>query len=124
MSMLKRMKYSLLIVLLVIGSIGNAWADRPHRPQRHHSSSHFGIYFGPAWGPAYYPGPFSPYYYRSSPPIVIERAPPPIYVERAEPAPAPNAYWYYCRASKAYYPYVGECPSGWQRVLPQPPDQP
>jgi len=39
----------------------------------------------------------------------------------AEPAPAPSQYWYFCNASKAYYPYVRECPSGWQRVTPQPP---
>ena len=27
--------------------------------------------------------------------------------------------WYYCRDAKAYYPYVRECPSGWQQVVPQ-----
>jgi len=33
--------------------------------------------------------------------------------------------WYYCNDAKAYYPYVRECPSGWQRVVPQkaPPGQ-
>ena len=25
---------------------------------------------------------------------------------------------------RGYYPYVTECPSGWQKVLPQPPGQP
>jgi len=33
---------------------------------------------------------------------------------------APPA-WYYCPESKAYYPYVKECPGGWQQVAPQPP---
>jgi FKBP-type peptidyl-prolyl cis-trans isomerase FkpA len=26
--------------------------------------------------------------------------------------------WYYCSDAKAYYPYVRECPSGWQQVVP------
>ena len=109
---------SLAIVLLLVGGMGNAWAGHPHG----HVSTHVGVYFGPVWGPAYYPAPH--YYYPPSRPIIIERAPPPIYVEQAEPAPEPNQYWYYCNAAKAYYPYVGECPSGWQRVTPQPPQPP
>ena len=32
---------------------------------------------------------------------------------------ASNA-WYYCQGSNAYYPYVRECPTGWQQVAPQP----
>jgi FKBP-type peptidyl-prolyl cis-trans isomerase FkpA len=33
--------------------------------------------------------------------------------------------WYYCDDTKAYYPYVRECPSGWRQVVPQttPPGQ-
>jgi len=33
--------------------------------------------------------------------------------------------WYYCNDTRAYYPYVRECPSGWQKVIPQatPPEQ-
>jgi len=107
-------KYSLLILLLAIGGIGDAWADHYHG----HVSTHVGVYFGPVWGPWYYPAPT---YYYPPQPIVIERAPPPVYIEQAEPAPAPNAYWYYCGTSRAYYPYVKECSSGWQRVTPQPP---
>jgi FKBP-type peptidyl-prolyl cis-trans isomerase FkpA len=29
------------------------------------------------------------------------------------------SFWYYCSDAKAYYPYVRECPSGWQQVVPQ-----
>jgi FKBP-type peptidyl-prolyl cis-trans isomerase FkpA len=29
------------------------------------------------------------------------------------------SFWYYCDDAKAYYPYVRECPSGWQKVVPQ-----
>jgi len=37
------------------------------------------------------------------------------------PAPyytPPPALWYYCPAYGAYYPYVTDCPSGWQPVSP------
>ena len=33
----------------------------------------------------------------------------------------PAAYWYYCAASGAYYPYVQNCPGGWELVLPTAP---
>jgi hypothetical protein len=55
-----------------------------------------------------------------------------VYIEQqqapAAPPPAPVAaapadYWYYCAAAQGYYPYVKECPGGWQKVLPQPPAQ-
>jgi hypothetical protein len=114
---------NLVIALLLLGTagVGSAWAD--------HGRAHFGVFIGPAWGPVYYPPPYyyyPPYY----PQVVIERpAPPQVYIEQspavAAPAPAPQTnYWYYCSATKAYYPYVRECPSGWQRVSPQPPGQP
>src|SRR5260221_3375687 len=33
----------------------------------------------------------------------------------------PSAYWYYCAAAGAYYPYVQNCPGGWELVLPTAP---
>ena len=30
-------------------------------------------------------------------------------------------YWYYCEPYAAYYPYVQECPTEWQPVLPTAP---
>ncbi len=50
-------------------------------------------------------------------------AQPPVYIEQSEPAAQPvqaQHYWYYCKSGKGYYPYVKECPDGWQKVLPQP----
>ena len=82
----------------------------------------FGFHFGgPAyWGPwpyyypAYYPAPYYPA------PVVIQ-SPPQVYVEReAAPAPETQSYWYYCAATRGYYPYVKECPGGWQKVAPAP----
>ena len=50
---------------------------------------------------------------QQQPMTYIEQAP------AAEPAQT-QGFWYYCAASRAYYPYVKECPAGWQRVAPQP----
>ena len=36
-----------------------------------------------------------------------------------EPLPAYiSGYWYYCAASKTYYPYVKSCEEPWQAVQP------
>jgi hypothetical protein len=43
--------------------------------------------------------------------------PPPVYIEQ----PPAQPYWYFCPEANAYYPYVQQCPGGWQQVLPQPP---
>lgn len=67
---------------------------------------------GPSW--YYYPAPVYPYPNPYVPPVVINTTP-------AQPGPAPAQYWYYCAASKAYYPYVAECPGGWQPVPVTPP---
>src|SRR5262245_49330113 len=83
-----------------------------HGGHHHHGGVAFGLFVGaPAfwyYGPPYYPY-YSPYYY---PPAVVASAPP-VYVERgqaeAEPAPPQNGYWYYCRESNAYHPYVEQC---------------
>ena len=65
-------------------------------------------YYGP--GPYYYP----PSYYYDNPPAYVE----PGYVPLEQ---APASWWYYCQGSNTYYPYIKECPGGWQRVAPQPP---
>jgi hypothetical protein len=71
-----------------------------------------GSFFAPLyWPPAYY---YPPAYY---PPAYYPPAP--AYVEPYAPPAA--SVWYYCPASGAYYPYVRECPGGWQPVAPQPP---
>lgn len=127
---MKSIKWLLALLLLCLAGVGNVWADHGHG-----GHIRFGVSIGPYWGPGYC-SPYSPYYCPSPyyyPPVVVERAPPPVYIEQQPapveatmaPPPAPQTnYWYYCRASKAYYPYVKECPSGWQKELPQPPGQP
>ena len=66
----------------------------------------------PFWGPWYYPPPV---YY--SPPMIVSPPAPVTYVEQANT----SNWWYYCETAKGYYPYVKECPAGWQRVPPTPP---
>ena len=93
-----------------------------------HGGGHVGVYIGaPLFWPGYYGyGPYYgyPYYY---PPVATVPAAPTTYVEQGqdqEPSPDQNSgYWYYCAASKTYYPYAKECPGGWQQVTPQPPPQ-
>jgi FKBP-type peptidyl-prolyl cis-trans isomerase FkpA len=38
---------------------------------------------------------------------------------RTAPQSEQASSWYYCNDTKAYYPHVRECPSGWQQVVPQ-----
>jgi hypothetical protein len=95
-----------------------AWADHGH----YHGRAHVGVVIG---GPGYwrYPDPyFYPPYPYGYPPVVVVPAQPQTYIEQA-PAPAaqPSNDWYYCRTPEGYYPYVKQCPGGWQRVAPQPP---
>jgi hypothetical protein len=67
------------------------------------------------------------FWYLATPTVVPVVAPtaPPVYIEQgnAQPASAQGAgdWWYYCAQSRAYYPYVKECASEWQRVAPEPP---
>ena len=69
---------------------------------------------GPAW--YWYPAPVYPFPDPYQPPLALapgEPLPPP-------PAPGMSApsrgYWYYCRDSGRYYPYVAQCRSPWERV--------
>jgi len=57
-----------------------------------------------------YPPPL-PYYYDYAPGYY---APP-------AAIPQQQGYWYFCQSANAYYPYVQQCPEGWQPVVPVPP---
>ena len=64
----------------------------------------------------FYPVPVYPYPNPYEPPPTVVVTPP------AEPVPPPTQYWYYCDASRGYYPYVPTCPGGWRQVPATPPD--
>ncbi|MFZ2627409.1 MAG: hypothetical protein WAX67_00840 [Rugosibacter sp.] len=130
---MKSLKLLFALAVLSLAPMGSAWADghghgswggdHDHHGWGGHSHIGIGIGIGP-WAPWYYPPPiyYPPaYYYPRT--VVIEQPAPPVYVEQADEAPAQTNYWYYCSRSKAYYPYVKDCPAGWQRVVPQPPPQ-
>ena len=127
----------LLYGLMLFGSIvfsGSALADHGYGEHGGHGG-HVGIgfYFGAPYPYNYYPYPYYPYPYNYYPPVVVTPAQPPVYVEQGVPPPpstaqqAPsvpdNNYWYHCDKPDGYYPYVKECPSGWQKVTPTPPPQ-
>lgn len=63
----------------------------------------------------FYPAPVYPYPNPYEPPVVqLPQA----------TLPPPTSYWYYCEASRTYYPYVASCPAGWQRVPASPAPEP
>ncbi|WP_420800060.1 hypothetical protein [Paraburkholderia tagetis] len=87
--------------------------------------------------PYYYPVAPAPYYYAPAPVIVAPPPQPPEYIEQGQPQAQAPGYdgsdggygsdggensdtWYYCDASKTYYPYVKQCSSGWRAVPAQP----
>ena len=123
-------------LLTTLAVSGTALADRGgghfggHGGWRGHSHGfgHLGaliggtIVAGALLSPWYYRGP-----YYASYPTVVEVVPsvPTVYIEQPQTAqtaaPDAGSWWYYCNESRAYYPYVKECPSPWQRVSPTPP---
>lgn len=114
----------LLQVLAALGiGVTAALASAPAMAWHHgHWGPRVGIYVGPGYYGGYYPPPA--YYYPPAP-IVVQPAAPPVYIEQAPqaaaPAPAPaQSMWYYCAGSRSYYPYVKDCPGGWQQVAPRP----
>lgn len=88
--------------------------------------NHFGWWWivGGAWvffnAPIYpYPDPYVP----ST--VIVQQAPPPAPAAPPSTGPAPAAaYWYYCASAQNYYPYVTQCPVGWQQVPATPPPPP
>ena len=127
---MKSINWAVALLLLLGLSTGNVWADRGRGHWRSHSHGHIGVLIGPYWGAGYYASPF---YYPPYPPVVVERADPPVYIEQQATLPerdeelstvAQPGFWYYCQATQGYYPYVRECPAGWQKVAPQPSSKP
>jgi len=132
---MKAQKILLVVAALLVAASGDSWADR-------RVYGRVGVYVGPGpyWGPVYprpfYPRPYYSWPYYSGPylyadpfyapaPVVVAPPEPQVYIERGDGAGEQvqtpgQQYWYYCRGSNRYYPYVKECPGGWQAVLPRP----
>ncbi|MCX7171356.1 MAG: hypothetical protein NTY41_14020 [Proteobacteria bacterium] len=75
--------------------------------------------------PVYAPVAVQPYYVEPtyvSPPMVALPPPAPPYAAQSQPTETPGGQWWYlCKKPAGYYPYVRECPSGWEKVSPTPP---
>jgi len=136
----------LVITLIGVMTVNPAWADRFHGGG-HYGGGHYGggygggyrgghrgygygalglgLGLGLGYGIGSYYGGYNNYAY--SPTIVEVPVAPPVYIQQS-PAPvvqqAPSNYWYYCQNPNGYYPYVRECPNGWQQVAPTPPAPP
>jgi hypothetical protein len=89
-----------------------AAAPGPSRGHYHHHRTFVGagVGFGYPWG-WWYPPPYYYYY-----PVPAESV---TYIEQGDASPEAERWWYYCESSTSYYPYVRECPAGWERVAPR-----
>ena len=136
---MKVLKVVIAVVAMLVG-LGVAVPAAAHgyygyRPYWYGPSVRF-YYGGPFWwGGAYYGAPYGywPYGPVYVPPPAVTTPSPPVYIEREQdPAPAaPSAapapgtqWWYLCANPRGAYPYVRECPGGWERVPAVPPGQP
>lgn len=101
---------------------GGGWHGGWHGGTRVFVGVGVGPYWGyPYWGYPYYYYP-PPYYAYGPPQVVVQQ--PQTYVQQdtvqsAPQAPPPQAYWYFCASSKAYYPSVQSCPEPWVKVPPR-----
>lgn len=110
-----------ILLLAGLSASGSAYADGGHWHGHGHSHFGLGLYFGAPY--PYYPYPY--YTYPYYPPVVGVPVPaqPPVYIERGDAGPGPGGYWYHCTDPEGYYPYIQDCPGGWDRVRPTPPPQ-
>jgi hypothetical protein len=111
------------------GNHGRHWQHGHHHPRVTLSIAPI---YRPWVYPPYYHDPFFYRQHRDNRPIIVQQPAPQIYIEQpqalalAAPAQSQDAnnYWYFCESAQAYFPYVNECPGGWQRVVPHPPAPP
>ena len=136
--------FLILIVSNLVYADRDGWGGHSGH---HHGGHHFGgHHYGGGWG--YGPdiyfggigfgyGNYAPYPYYNypptvvtvpvAPPVYVQEAPvaPPIYIQQSAPPVQasqqyPAGYWYHCSNPEGYYPYVKDCPAGWQQVAPSP----
>lgn len=112
-------KIALFLALVLVGAAVTESAFAHGRRAHARIGLFVGFPIGIGW-PYWYP----PYYYPPYPSqVVVVPSQPQTYIQQdgAQAAPEAPSYWYYCADAGAYYPYVKECPGGWQRVSPRPP---
>lgn len=139
---MKQIKVAWLFIVLISSMSSNSvWAHGRGGWGGHYGGGHYGgwgyrggyyggyygglglgLGLGLGYGPGYYGG----YPYYAYPPVITTvPAAPPVYIQQVVPQTVPQQpqanYWHYCRNPEGYYPYVKECPGGWQQVSPTPP---
>ena len=116
-------KLAFAVAALLSGALASEAALAGGRHHHHGSRLSIGLNFGAPlyWHPwpAYHYFPPPVYYYPA--PVAVPSSPP-VYVERQDAVAEADGtgYWHYCAATRGYYPYVKECPGGWEKVPPVP----
>jgi hypothetical protein len=80
-------------------------------------------YVEPRWALVDNQWVFTPGYWATMAPpsTVVVPAQQPVYIERGDGGATPESdphHSYYCHNPDGYYPYVKQCPGGWQKVSP------
>ena len=132
-----KLMYGLIAILslLVSSSVYADWGGHGFRGHHgggfHHGgwgygSSAFigGVGIGYGYGAYnYYPYAYPSYSYPTEI-VVVPPAQQPVYIQQSAPQPVakqyPAGYWYHCSNPEGYYPYIKDCPNGWQQVEPTP----
>jgi len=139
-------RISLVLAMTILGGLatlpamaeghhgGHGWGGE--RDIRHFGGHHFEVWRGGEWRHArhdgrlgwwwiaggmwyFYPQPVYPYPDPYTPPVVVVQTAPAPVPQPPAPTVQPQQaaqVWYYCEASKTYYPYVSSCPAGWKTV--------
>jgi hypothetical protein len=113
---------TIMILLLANVMAENSAYARGYRHGGHSEHVGIGVWLGPGWGPGWWGAPYYPYNnypYYQEPPIVIQQQPD-VFIQPTPQEQLPT-YWYFCKESQGYYPYVKQCPGGWMKVVPTPP---
>lgn len=94
-----------------------------HHDGFHHGHGHVTFVVGGGWpgwwGYPYYGWPYPdsyPGYYVPAAQYAVR------YIEQGDgwDGASANAWWYRCDQPSGYYPYIKDCPAGWQTVPAQP----
>jgi hypothetical protein len=119
----------LLCGLMLLGGI--AFSSVAFAEHGHGGHGGFELSIGvPFYASPYYASPYYPYPYGYyPPPVVVMPAQPQVYIQQdnqpsapqQSQAPQTSNYWFHCDKPEGYYPYIKECPAGWQKVAPTPP---
>jgi len=125
---MKQIKAACLFIVLIGSITGNSvWARGAGHGGWYygHGGYHSGIGLGLGlgYGLGYYGRPYYSPYYAYPPAVIAVPLTPPVYIQQAPPVTQqyPPGYWYYCNNPEGYYPYIQQCPNGWQQVEPIPP---